>query len=114
MVSRGHMDAFDRLPPAVRRRLADGPFNYDARAVARTGRRHGLSGAEIVAFIDALDAHSRSVLSRAVRIGGENRMHAPDPGETALVAAARSAGCGVAHRTHEPDAKKNMRKAFDR
>ena len=95
------MGAFDLLPTAVRRRLSEGPFNYDARAIAAAGRRHELTAAEVVSFIDALDMHSRSVLCRAVRIGGENRTDAPNPDEAMLVAAAKSANCSVAERTHQ-------------
>lgn len=84
------MIAFDRLPRAVRRRLDDGAFNYDARAIAGARRSFGLTTRELLAFIDALDGHARIVLASATRIAGANRMDAPDPDEVALVACIRS------------------------
>jgi hypothetical protein len=98
------MSAFDRFPETVRRRLDGGSFNYDARAIASAARRFRLSEAELVAFIDALDAHSRAVLAGAAFAAtlGSNRLDDQSgPDEAALVATARRAAatcarvCGV-------------------
>lgn len=86
---RSAMAEFDRLPLAVRRRLNDGPYNYNARALAGLRRRHRLGEAELLAVIDALDGHARTVLPGATPVTGANRLESAEPDEAMLLAAAR-------------------------
>jgi hypothetical protein len=56
MTAASEMAAFDRLPAAVRARLAASRFDFKATAIAADRRTHRLTVAETVAFIGEMEA----------------------------------------------------------
>jgi len=72
------MAAFDRLPKAVRARLAASRFDLPAAAVAADKREHGLSAAETVALVGELEGWAAAAEATAVR-GEGNRLSPASP-----------------------------------
>lgn len=72
------MAAFDRLPRAVRARLAASRFNFRPTAIAADRRAHGLDVAETVAFIGALERWAVDAERDAVPEAG-NRLEPARP-----------------------------------
>lgn len=80
------MAAFDRLPAAVRRRLAESPFDFSPVRLAEDRQTFGLDAAATVAFIEELEAWGRAELARAKGVDDGNRLDAAtEPDVEAMV-----------------------------
>ena len=68
------MAAFDRLPRAVRLRLAASRFDFRPTAISADRRAHRLNVPETVALIAALENWARDAEGDAVRDEATNRL----------------------------------------
>lgn len=78
MTAASDMAAFDRLPAAVRARLAASRFDFKAAAIAADRRTHRLTVAETVAFIGEMEAWAADAEREAARTAS-NRLAPGNP-----------------------------------
>jgi hypothetical protein len=87
------MAALDQLPKAVRQRLAHSPFHFKPTQIVYHWLRHGLTIAETLGLIDALEDWAREETKRATELSGNQLVGLKPPRIDDIVADVKKPGC---------------------